>query len=178
MWIVAPILYYSNVLYSSYMPILSASVFDNKGKAYNVSKILRQDFTFDAEAYHGYSPVFLPITYVLSYALQFASLTALLTHTICWHGQDISKQTRESFRTPSPSLQTDYQPLSARSTDALLGNQQENVSKDRNTQHRTPDATVYQDVHNRLMKRYLDVPASWYLITGISMLATGMFVVE
>jgi len=178
MWIIAPILYYSNVLYSSYMPILSASVFDNKGKAYDVRKILRRDFTFDAEAYHDYSPVFLPITYVLSYALQFASLTALLTHTICWHGQDISKQTRESFRAESPSLTIDYQPLSARSTDALLGNQQDDVGKSQNTQQRTLSPSAYEDVHNRLMERYSDVPASWYLVTGMTMLATGMFVVE
>jgi hypothetical protein len=35
-----------------------------------------------------------------------------------------------------------------------------------------------EDVHNRLMKRHKDAPGSWYLLTLVSMLAVGMFVVE
>ena len=79
-------------MYSSYMPILSAAVWDNTGVPYDVSKILTEDFLFDEEAYKRYSRVFLPITYVLSYALQFAALTALLSHTALWHGKDIWRQ--------------------------------------------------------------------------------------
>ncbi|KAL1910174.1 hypothetical protein Sste5344_004086 [Sporothrix stenoceras] len=97
MWIIAPIAYYSNWLYSSFMPILSASVFDNKGQVYDVSRILTSDFMFDREAYSNYSRVFLPITYVLSYGVQFAGLASLLTHTACWHGKDIWRQWRLSL---------------------------------------------------------------------------------
>ena len=79
------------------MPILSAAVFDNHGKPYEVSKILTDDFLFDKEAYENYSRVFLPITYVLSYALQFAALTALISHTALWHGKDIIGQWRRSW---------------------------------------------------------------------------------
>jgi len=158
------------------MPILSTAVFDNTGKAYDVTRILQPDFTFDAVAYQTYSPVFLPITYVLSYALQFASLTALLTHTCLWHGKDILQQTRDSFRSESLSSQDSYQPNLARSTDALLGNGHGDVSK-------KPDSvgkrsSQYYDVHNRLCDRYPDVPASWYLVTGLTMLVVGMFTVE
>lgn len=35
-WIIAPIAYYSNLLYSSYMPILSSAAFDNTGHVYDV----------------------------------------------------------------------------------------------------------------------------------------------
>jgi len=157
------------------MPILSASVFDNTGKAYDVSRILRADFTFDAAAYQTYSLVFLPITYVLSYALQFASLTALLTHTCLWHGKDILEQTRESLRTESPLTQGSYDPLSARSTDALLGNRAGDGSKLQLTGRKS---SPYYDVHNRLSDRYPDVPMSWYLSTGFTMLVIGMFLVE
>ncbi|CAK7198806.1 hypothetical protein SEUCBS139899_001472 [Sporothrix eucalyptigena] len=97
MWIIAPIAYYSNWLYSSFMPILSASVFDNKGQVYDVSRILTSDFMFDREAYSNYSRVFLPITYVLSYGVQFAGLASLLTHTACWHGKDIWRQWTQSL---------------------------------------------------------------------------------
>lgn len=44
------------------MPILSSNVFDNTGKAYDVTKILTKDFLFDEEAYKKYSKVFMPIT--------------------------------------------------------------------------------------------------------------------
>ncbi|KAG0136935.1 OPT oligopeptide transporter protein-domain-containing protein [Tuber indicum] len=92
MWVAAPILYYGNAFYSSYMPILSSAVFDNTGSPYDVSKILTKDFLFDEMAYKNYSRVFMPITYILSYGLQFAALTALVTHTACWHGKDIWRQ--------------------------------------------------------------------------------------
>ncbi|ERT02593.1 oligopeptide transporter 4 [Sporothrix schenckii 1099-18] len=97
MWIIAPIAYYRNWLYSSFMPILSASVFDNKGQVYDVSRILTSDFLFDRGAYSNYSRVFLPITYVLSYGVQFAGLASLLTHTACWHGKDIWRQWCQSL---------------------------------------------------------------------------------
>src|SRR4051812_50111567 len=101
MWIAAPIAYYSNWLYSSYMPMLSAAVFDNTGNVYDVSKVLTKDFLFDREAYSQYSRVFLPITYVLSYGVQFAGLASLLTHTICWHGRDIWAQWQRSLEETS-----------------------------------------------------------------------------
>ena len=85
-------------MYSSYMPILSAAVFDNTGKPYDVQRVLNDKFVFDHDAYESYSRVFLPITYVLSYALQFAALAALLTHTACWHGRDIMQQWKRSWR--------------------------------------------------------------------------------
>lgn len=64
MWILAPLLYYSNAMYSGYMPILSSSVFDDTGTPYNVSRILTADYRFDEAAYKGYSRVFMPITFV------------------------------------------------------------------------------------------------------------------
>jgi hypothetical protein len=104
---------YANVMFSGYMPILSAAVFDNKGKPYDVSKILTDNFLFDQEAYEKYSRVFLPITYVLSYALQFAALTALISHTALWHGKDIVRQWRRSWAEIRRNPGVDYEPLSA-----------------------------------------------------------------
>jgi hypothetical protein len=91
-------------MYSSYMPILSSAVWDNQGKVYDVGKILTKDFLFDEAAYNDYSRVYLPITYVLSYALQFAALTALLSHTGLWHGRDTSLWSMAQMGTPVPHL--------------------------------------------------------------------------
>ncbi|KAK4143381.1 OPT oligopeptide transporter protein-domain-containing protein [Dichotomopilus funicola] len=178
MWIVAPIAYYSNWLYSSYMPILSAAVFDNTGKVYDVSKILTENFMFDREAYSQYSRVFLPITYVLSYGVQFAGLAALITHTVCWHGQDIWTQWKRSLEETSEEQKGSYQPVSApgpepaRSTNGhgQTGNNTASVSAD--------NLMSREDVHNRLMRRYKDAPMVWYLLTFVSMTAIGIFVVE
>ncbi|KAI0165981.1 OPT-domain-containing protein [Xylariaceae sp. FL1272] len=176
MWIVAPIAYYCNLFYSSYMPILSASVFDNTGKIYDVGKILTADFVFDREAYSAYSRVYLPITYVLSYGLQFAALASLLTHTICWHGQDILTQWRRSLKETGADAQTVYQPLETES--------ERRTSRQRSSEGTAPAGTNVddllnrEDVHNRLMRRYRDAPMYWYLTTGATMLAIGIFVVE
>src|ERR1700712_1502292 len=98
-------------MHSSYMPILSSAVFDNTGKPYDVSKILTKDFLFDSDAYHNYSRVFLPITYALSYALQFAGLAALISHTALWHGKDIWTQWRKLMNEVSNHSNTRYEPL-------------------------------------------------------------------
>lgn len=179
MWIIAPIAYYSNWLYSSYMPILSAAVFDNTGRVYDVSKILTKDFLFDKAAYQNYSRVFLPITYVLSYGVQFAGLAALLTHTACWHGSDIWTQWKKSLQEareeptlyqPLPGATTNVRPTSSAGSDGQRVMSQSQASID--------NIMSREDVHNRLMRRYKDAPMMWYLITFISMTAIGIFVVE
>ncbi|PHH80780.1 hypothetical protein CDD82_1508 [Ophiocordyceps australis] len=163
MWIIAPILYYSNVLWSSYMPILSTGVFDNRAKMYDVTRILTPDFLFDRDAYAAYSRVFLPITYVLSYGVQFAGLAALLTHTLCWHGKDIWRTGRKAL---DEARHTDdkaaYHPAPNSSTTSLGHD----------------DLLSREDIHCRLMKRYQDAPLSWYLLTFVSMTLIGIFVVE
>lgn len=180
MWIIAPIAYYSNWLYSSYMPILSAAVFDNKGKVYDVSRILTKEFVFDKEAYRSYSRVFLPITYVLSYGVQFAGLAALLTHTACWHGHDIWTQWKRSWDEVKEDNKATYEPLADEPEEFSSRRSQDNGRR----QGRSVDMSGVEslmnreDVHNRLMKRYKDAPITWYLITFVTMLMVGIFVVE
>lgn len=159
------------------MPILSSSVFDNTGKAYDVSKILTPDFLFDRDAYQNYSRTYLPATYLLSYGLQFAGLSALLTHTVCWHGKEIWVQTIKSFREDR-----DHTRLNA-----AQGNRSE--AWDARNDHGSNSTSISEskaeegmmggeDVHNRLMSQYEDAPMFWYLGTLAAMLAIGIFLVE
>ena len=180
MWIIAPIAYYSNWLYSAYMPILSAAVFDNTGNVYDVGRILTEDFVFDKEAYSKYSRVFLPITYVLSYGVQFAGLAALLTHTICWHGKDIWTQWKKSLAEAKEESKASYEPI-----ENLEDHNHSDTTrrKGRNYLSRRASSSMEnlmdrEDVHNRLMRRYKDAPMTWYLATFVSMTAIGIFVVE
>ncbi|KND88829.1 Glutathione transporter 1 [Tolypocladium ophioglossoides CBS 100239] len=178
MWIIAPILYYFNVLYSSYMPILSAGVFDNTGKIYDVSKILTPDFLFDKEAYASYSRVFLPVTYMLSYGVQFAGLAALLTHTLCWHGQDIWRTWKRALEEARENGKPVYQPVneSRAASSASLGSN--SYTRMSGSTSNMDGLLSREDIHCRLMNRYKDAPLSWYLLTFASMAAIGMFVVE
>ena len=180
MWIIAPVSYYSNWLYSAYMPILSAAVFDNTGRVYDVSKVLTKDFLFDKEAYSSYSRVFLPITYVLSYGVQFAGLAALLTHTVCWHGRDIWTQWKRSLNEGGGEQKTAYQPVSDGDDRPSLRQREGSTSRVHATQSSLSSENLMgrEDVHNRLMKRYKDAPMLWYLLTFVSMTAIGIFVVE
>ena len=161
------------------MPILSSAVFDDGGKPYDVSRILSPKFLFDREAYENYSKVYLPITYVLSYGVQFASLSALVTHTACWHGRDILRESKRSLRHPKQDSKTEYSSLSSRSCHNSVDETMSAASGGEPLLE--PDATApigAEDVHWRLMKHYEDAPIMWYLATFLVMLAMGVFVVE
>ncbi|KAI0478980.1 OPT-domain-containing protein [Xylariaceae sp. FL0804] len=177
MWIVAPVAYYSNLFHSSYMPMLSASVFDNTGNIYDVGKILTSDFVFDRQAYSQYSRVFLPITYVLSYGLQFAGLASLLTHTACWYGKDIWRQWTRSLKEAEEEDKPAYQPLESEANGTSL-HDRDGTRLGRVSSANLDNLLSREDVHNRLMRRYNDAPIYWYLLTFVSMLAIGIFVVE
>lgn len=180
MWIIAPVAYYSNWLYSSYMPMLSTAVFDNTGKVYDVSKILTRDFLFDRDAYHRYSRVYLPVTYALSYAVQFAGLASLLTHTICWHGRDIWTQWKRSLDEAREQPKSAYEPLSTSPDEPGAASPDDNPIRRHISMSSAGMENILsrEDVHNRLMRRYKDAPMLWYLITFITMTAVGIFVVE
>lgn len=179
MWIVAPIAYYKNVFETSYMPILSSSVFDNTGNIYNVTKILTPEFLFDRNAYHDYSRVYLPITYILSYGLQFAALASLLTHTTCWHGKDIWRQWKRSLKEVEGESKSTYEAVPGSSgVRSEPSNGHNNRLRLQRSDSHLDNIISQEDVHNRLMRRYKDAPLSWYLITFVSMTAVGIFVVE
>ncbi|KAL8934263.1 MAG: hypothetical protein Q9216_005992 [Gyalolechia sp. 2 TL-2023] len=179
MWIVAPIMYYRNALYSAFLPMLSSSVFDNTGRPYDVSRILTPDFLFDRQKYDAYSKVYLPITYALAYGVQFAGLSALVTHTACWYGSEIWQVSQQSVGHKASHGGPLYEPIEAE-------NHQQNAESTTVHAKRSSSAAEIgidtslqvEDVHSRLMRHYQDVPVSWYLTTFLAMLAIGIFVVE
>lgn len=113
---------------------------------------------------------------MLSYGLQFAALTALVTHTVCWHGKDIWRQWKKVMQEPSTGgyVSIDGVTLTRRRhTRRNKGRRLSNVSDGE-----WEDIVNGDDVHARLMKKYPECPTSWYLATFIVMIAVGIFVVE
>lgn len=96
-WILCPILYYTNAFYTAYLPIIANGAFDNQGNPYNVTAILNDDLTFNLEKYRAYSPLFLSISFALSYGLSFASITSVIVHSFLYFRKQIWVQARRSL---------------------------------------------------------------------------------
>ncbi|KAF5338240.1 hypothetical protein D9758_012834 [Tetrapyrgos nigripes] len=96
-WILTPILHFSNVWSSQYMPILSHRSYDNMLNDYNVSRVLNNDLTFNLTSYQEYSPIFLSTGFALAYGLSFASITATLSHSILYFRKQILVHARRSI---------------------------------------------------------------------------------
>ncbi|PIL27253.1 transporter [Ganoderma sinense ZZ0214-1] len=96
-WFLAPLVYFTNVWYSQYMPISALGPFDNTGQPYNLTRILNPDSTFNLEAYKSYSPLFLSATFAISYGLAFASITATIVHAILYFRKPISLHLHRSL---------------------------------------------------------------------------------
>lgn len=96
-WILCPILYYSDVLYWQYMPFSSSASFDRHGKRYNVSRIINKDASLNVAAYEAYSPLLLGATFTISYGLSFAALSSVIVHTFLYYRKQIWIQARRSI---------------------------------------------------------------------------------
>ena len=95
---------YTNVWYSSYLPLVSSQSFDNTGKAYNVSRIINEDMSFNLEAYNAYSPVFVPASSAITFGLQFVSIMAVSTHTFLYYRKHVLVYARRSLSEQSDEL--------------------------------------------------------------------------
>lgn len=93
---ISPILYYTNVWNSGYLPLLSSSTFDNTGKSYNISRVVDENLNFVLEKYEAYSPMYISMSYSMSYALSFAAVTAMVVHTALYNGPEIIAKFRNS----------------------------------------------------------------------------------
>ncbi|TIA79936.1 hypothetical protein E3P92_03017 [Wallemia ichthyophaga] len=88
-WLVVPILYYTNAKFFNYLPISDSSPYDKYGNSYNISRILSENSEFNQTAYEAYSPLYISATYSMVYLLGYAVATAVLVHTILYHGKAI-----------------------------------------------------------------------------------------
>jgi OPT family oligopeptide transporter len=97
-WIVTPIIHFTNVWYGKWMPISTPVSYDNTGSLFNVTRILDKNYNFDIKAYQAYSPLFLGTTFALGYGLSFASITCVLVHTYLFNGPEIWRQFKASLK--------------------------------------------------------------------------------
>ncbi|CAE7113021.1 unnamed protein product [Rhizoctonia solani] len=79
------------------MPISSTGSFDRWGEDYKPLNVII-DGQFDVEAYKAYSPLYISMTFALSYGLSFGALTSTVVHTWLWYRHDIVRQFRSSMK--------------------------------------------------------------------------------
>ena len=85
-----------NAFYSQFIPVSVGVAFDNTGHPYNLSAVVTNNI-FDQAKYEQYSPMFLPITYGVTYGTIFAMYTAIIVHTFLWYRHDVVRQIRRSL---------------------------------------------------------------------------------
>ncbi|ORX35494.1 OPT oligopeptide transporter protein-domain-containing protein [Kockovaella imperatae] len=88
-WVLGPALYYSNTWFSAYIPLNVLSVADRYGAPFNVFNVLNSDLTLNVTAYSEYSPPYLSASYSVTFTAAFALSTAIVVHTILYHGPRI-----------------------------------------------------------------------------------------
>jgi OPT family oligopeptide transporter len=88
-WICVPALYYSNTWQFAHFPLGSSLPFDNTGHYYNVSRVVTANQRFNEAAFNDYSPLYLTATFAMTYMLSFALATAVLVHTVLYHGRSL-----------------------------------------------------------------------------------------
>ncbi|CAF1664976.1 unnamed protein product, partial [Adineta ricciae] len=112
-WIIVPIAYYTNLWNSKSMPIVSNRVFTVDGYYYNVSSVLDSRLHLNETAYERYGilssenilrDLRLPVMFAFSYATSFASITAVIVHTVLYYGKTILKQFRSSLNDNSDDI--------------------------------------------------------------------------
>jgi hypothetical protein len=108
-WFITPLLYYTNVSWlsrqiklaqtdrplgyqvwdSAYLPLTTSGLYDRFGQNYNTTAVIGADHQLDLAAYREYSPVYISVTYAMTFTVAFALTTAAIVHTILHQGERI-----------------------------------------------------------------------------------------
>lgn len=79
----------SQSLYTAYLPFNSSYSYDRFGQVYDIARILSNRTQLNVAQYEQYSPLFLTASYVMVYTTGFALTSAVLVHTVLYHGKSL-----------------------------------------------------------------------------------------
>ncbi|CAF1099151.1 unnamed protein product [Didymodactylos carnosus] len=91
-WIVVPIMYYTNTWGSKAFPLGTTELYRADGSLYDITVVLDQNSRLNETAYKQYGTIRLTVMFALAYGPTFAALTACIVHTILFHGKEIIRQ--------------------------------------------------------------------------------------
>lgn len=87
--LITPILYYTNTWYTAYLPFSGSDTYDNTGNVYNATRVVDQHGNFLEDEYRKYSPIFMPVTFALSYGISFAVMSCVPTYIFLNYWREI-----------------------------------------------------------------------------------------
>ncbi|KAG8891252.1 hypothetical protein FRC00_014020, partial [Tulasnella sp. 408] len=79
---------------TGHLPIMGYLAYDRFGLPYNIDQILNQDRSFNATAYAEYSPLYIPVSLLVTYLYAFVLATAFVVATILDFGDELWKALR------------------------------------------------------------------------------------
>ncbi|KAG2195358.1 hypothetical protein INT46_010956 [Mucor plumbeus] len=88
-WILVPIIYYTDTWESKKFPFYNTNQYDIWGDKFNRTRVLTPEQYLDDEAYANYSPIRITGFFAICYGQGLAALGAIITHTILYNGKDI-----------------------------------------------------------------------------------------
>jgi hypothetical protein len=109
-WFITPLLYYTNVRPpgyhmtmtgadkihcfiqvwdTAYLPMSTSGLFDRFGQSYNITAVINSEHRLDIAAYQEYSPVYISVTYAMTFTIAFALTSAAIVYTILHYGERI-----------------------------------------------------------------------------------------
>lgn len=106
MYVVTPIMYWSNVYKAKTFPIFSDGLFTSDGQTYNISAIIDQNFHIDFNAYDHEGPLYLSTFFSMTYAFSFACLSATVVHVFLFHGRDLWQLSKSAFQEKKMDIHT------------------------------------------------------------------------
>ncbi|RDW65607.1 putative isp4 protein-1 [Coleophoma crateriformis] len=110
--LVAPIVYYTDTWFTSYLPLSGSNSYDNTASIYNVTKVVDAKGNFMADAYEAYSPIFMPATFAMGYGISFAVMSCLPVHVYLYHFDDIKQAlTNKNRKDIHARLMSNYKDL-------------------------------------------------------------------
>jgi hypothetical protein len=64
-------------------------LFDRFGQTYNITAVINSEHQLDIAAYQAYSPVYISVTYAMTFTVAFALTSAAIVYTILHQGERI-----------------------------------------------------------------------------------------
>lgn len=91
MWLFVPLMWYSDFWNNRSFGdnAVSARLFDQKFQKYNVSAVVKPDFTLDEDKFKELGPIQLTPYFAVSYGVSFAVLTSAVMTVFLFHSEDI-----------------------------------------------------------------------------------------
>ncbi|KAF9121108.1 hypothetical protein BGW39_010844 [Mortierella sp. 14UC] len=105
LWIITPIIYFSDYWSAMSYPIVSSNLFDNTSQLYDVSKIVNEDLSFNITMYESYSPIIMTPYFAITYGTSFMAVIATFVHVALYYGSDIWLIARTRFSRRATRIQ-------------------------------------------------------------------------